>query len=532
MNRKNIFISHQKSRSINNNLALKDIKIDNNLMNFQGNNNNLNYNYKNMNLNKVDNKKDTEIKNINNIEEKNNDFDLGKTIEEINQNILDLYYDKNSLFKKRIDDLNLKFYLETEKYLNNSKNNNHILNQKIHANLFIILFKQIKIFIQEIERLNKIILDNKFRKEKILERTNELNLKNQNFLIKDNFIQYLKKSNTNIEKKLLESLLKEDKLVKDNERLRKENETYKTLTLAIKNEFKNTIKKRGLTPEKNLIFRHIKTYSDYEIERTTNFNELSGNNIPVVQKFQTLNNESKILDRDKKNLYYNRINDYKGLLNQKNYYSINVDKNNKSKCINKYIKDNKIQKNHILTVNNSIQNKKSFNKLASNNKIKTKQSQDNKSKIKFSKINNNNNINKFKVNKNEIYNNFEYNKNGLNSYNNKKLNFKKKNHVINVDSISNNINSTINSNTMTETNSLSLEKSKNKKIKNLGMHKKQKTMSEISFNESERVQILNAELSNIVKNNGSNNNRTKINKNEVLINDKKLNNFKNNYRKI
>ena len=78
-----------------------------------------------------------------------------------------------------------------------------------------------------------------------MERTNELNEKKQNILIKDNLIQSLKKTNTNTEKKLLETLLHEDKLIKDNERLRKENETYKSLTIVFENELKNTMKKNG-----------------------------------------------------------------------------------------------------------------------------------------------------------------------------------------------------------------------------------------------------------------------------------------------
>ena len=47
---------------------------------------------------------------------------------------------------------------------------------------------------------------------------------------------------------MLETLLHEDKLIKDNERLRKENETYKSLTIVFENELKNTMKKNGLTP--------------------------------------------------------------------------------------------------------------------------------------------------------------------------------------------------------------------------------------------------------------------------------------------
>ena len=60
------------------------------------------------------------------------------------QHILDLYYDNNSIFKNKIDNLNLQFYLETEKYLNynkNNENNDIIRSQKLQANSFMILFK-------------------------------------------------------------------------------------------------------------------------------------------------------------------------------------------------------------------------------------------------------------------------------------------------------------------------------------------------------------------------------------------------------
>ena len=127
----------------------------------------------------------------------------------------------------------------------------------------------------------------------------------------------------------------------------------------------------------------------------------------------------------------------------------------------------------------------------------------------------------------------------MNSYKNKKLNIiKKNNKAINLDSISNNINSTINTNTntntMTETNNLSFEKSKDKNFKKLETkkgiyHKKQKTMSEISFKEIVRVQILNDELSSTINNTGVNSNKTKIKKNEAKNSTR--NNYKNNLKK-
>ena len=568
MNIKKNFVSHQKSKSINNKLSLKDFDFTNNLLNGQPkielNNNNIN---KTKTFITEEKSKEKLYQNNiqNSIEEKMDEINFVKTIDDMKQSVLNLYYDKNSSFKKKIDNLNLKFYLETEKYLNNNKSNDYYRNQKLQANLFIILFQQINIFIEEIERLNKIILDNKFKKETILQRTNELNEKKQNILIKDNLIQSLKKSNTNTEKKLLETLLHEDKLIKDNERLRKENETYKTLTIVFENELKNTVKKNGLTPQKNKISRHIKTYSDYGVPSTSIINELCGHNMNnnYEEKFETVNNESKFTTRDKKKStlynYNNKVANKESYNTNKNNHSINIDKKVKNNNeINKIIRCNKIVKNpnQILTENNSIKvkDKKNVIKFSPNNKLKLKQSQDNKIKIKKDISNSDKieNDNKITTNKNKnstnlcysfVYNN---NKNILNPTKNKRINIiKKNNNGLKIDSISNNINSTINTNTntMTETNNLSFEKTKDKNFKKLETkkvcyHKKQKTMSEISFNEIVRVQILNDELNNTISNgnNGgnmntnNNNNRITIRKNDGKNNGKKSPINKNHYK--
>ena len=76
---------------------------------------------------------------------------LSNIIDVINNNNLNLFYqDDSTNFKRNIDNLNLKFYLETEKILASTNYNSN--------NLFLILFKQITLYIKEIERLNVIIL--------------------------------------------------------------------------------------------------------------------------------------------------------------------------------------------------------------------------------------------------------------------------------------------------------------------------------------------------------------------------------------
>ena len=527
MNFNQNFVFHKKSKSINNKLSLKDFDYDNNLISVQVNTNNFIFNNDLKNKNNViaedknEDKEDTAQNNI--LDEKFEELDFIKTIDDMKQNVLDYYYDKNSAFKQKIDNLNLKFYLETEKYLNNNKKNDSNRNQKLQANLFIILFQQINVFIEEIERLNKIILENKYKKEQIMLRTNEINEKKNDILLKDNLIQSLKQSNTNTEKKLLETLLNEDKLMKDNQRLRKENETYKTLTIVFENELKNTMKKSGLTPQKNKIARHVKTYSDYGVPFNSIINELSGYNnaFSLDEKYDTINNEDKYTTN--RNKIPNKFNDKDVFMTKNNNNnSLNFERKLKSSVSNKYGKYSKIGKSNTLTENNSIKDKKPVNKPTHSNRIKNKQSQDNKIKLKkdiynFSKIENKNLLHK-KNNNSNLSSNFAYNKNA--SIKRKKLDviIKKKNNAINIDSTLNNINSLINTNktnliTETNNNNLSFEKIKDKHFKKTEekkpyYHKKQKTMSEISFNEIVRVNILNDDLNNTI--NKGKNNKIKI----------------------
>jgi hypothetical protein len=540
MNFNQNFVFHKKSKSINNKLSLKDFDYDNNLISVQVNTNNFIFNNDLKNKNNViaedknEDKEDTAQNNI--LDEKFEELDFMKTIDDMKQNVLDYYYDKNSAFKQKIDNLNLKFYLETEKYLNNNKKNDSNRNQKLQANLFIILFQQINVFIEEIERLNKIILENKYKKEQIMLRTNEIKEKKNDILLKDNLIQSLKQSNTNTEKKLLETLLNEDKLMKDNQRLRKENETYKTLTIAFENELKNTMKKSGLTPQKNKIARHVKTYSDYGVPFNSIINELSGYNnaFSLDEKYDTINNEDKYTTN--RNKIPNKFNDKDVFMTKNNNNnSINIERKLKSSVSNKYGKYSKIGKSNTLTENNSIKDKKPVNKPTHSNRIKNKQSQDNKIKLKkdiynFSKIENKNLLHK-KNNNSNLSSNFAYNKNA--SIKRKKLDviIKKKNNAINIDSTLNNINSLINTNktnliTETNNNNLSFEKIKDKHFKKTEekkpyYHKKQKTMSEISFNEIVRVNILNDDLNNTI--NKGKNNKIKIKPIEEKNNSNKKN---------
>jgi hypothetical protein len=60
-----------------------------------------------------------------------------------------------------------------------------------------------------------------------MERTDELIKKQNEFLTKEKLIKTLKESKSNMETKLLESIINEDKLKKEIQNLKKENEIFK-----------------------------------------------------------------------------------------------------------------------------------------------------------------------------------------------------------------------------------------------------------------------------------------------------------------
>ena len=148
------------------------------------------------------------MKGILNSERKNSQIQSIKIINLKEKNELHSHRETNINFTNQIDDLNLKFYLEAEKYLNNKENDS-----QCQKKLFSILFKEINIYNKEIKRLNAII--------------SESRNKNENLTIKDNIIKSLKESENLLEKCLSERIESENKLRIENAKLKKENEEYK-----------------------------------------------------------------------------------------------------------------------------------------------------------------------------------------------------------------------------------------------------------------------------------------------------------------
>ena len=273
---------------------------------------------------------------------------VSKILDNINKNSLSAFYEPDSEFKNKIDTLNLKFYLETEKYLSNQK-------QKIktQTSLFIILFKQIIIYIKEIERLNLIIIQKKYEPENIIKRTDDIAQKQKEFQTKEDIINVLKKSQSNLESKLLLSFINENNLNKKIEQLQKENDFFRNIieniTTKNKNEKNDKIISENFDNDKN-----DESYIRYNIN---NFNEnhYRNNNVIKINKRKNSHHNNSICIT---NSSTNQINNIK-------IRPINI----KSKSPSNYnsLKSSfKLQK--IITFNNNMtrNNSEKDNKLRNN----------------------------------------------------------------------------------------------------------------------------------------------------------------------
>ena len=286
-------------------------------------------------------------------EKKNPNEVLSELLDNLDKNSLNIFYkDSSCPFKRKIDELNLKFYLETEKYLCNKTKI-----EKTQSSLFIILFKQIKIYIEEIERLNLIILEKKYEPRNTIERTDEILKKQKDFEINQQLIKTLKDSKSYTEGKLLKTLLNEDKLKKENEKLKQENEFYKKQC------------------NKNM----IKTLTQYNFYSKT-FNNFINNERGISDITKACSNLScentidNILNKKRNNSENNNdSNNYNNGFNTYHFFLNHSNEPKKSIGIIKYTKEKmKNKKKHFEIINVSSVNNVKKNKIviSEDNKIK------------------------------------------------------------------------------------------------------------------------------------------------------------------
>ena len=329
---------------------------------------------------------------------------LSKILDTINNNSLNVFYpDSNNEFKKKIDSLNLEFYLETEKFLSNKNPS-----EKCQTSLFIILFKQINIYIEEIGRLNLMLMQKRYDPKKIIERTDEIIKKQNEFITKENLIKALKDSKSNMENKLLEAIISENKLKKEIEILKQEKEIYKNqinknniencknnnnndenkkggvlhkITRSLLNEeniitsydnkkqllLKNETRKRNNSDNNKFILSNSlnklykKEFIKFKIKNHRNTEKKHNNTIISSLGFPKKRRQI-FIQLNEENFYLNP--EYKGLYTDTNKMQSNLDSNN-IKYLNTENKSgdiNDINKLHSSEINNENNNRNKFKK--------------------------------------------------------------------------------------------------------------------------------------------------------------------------
>ena len=312
---------------------------------------------------------------------------LSNIIDIISNNNLNLFYqDDSNNFKRNIDSLNLKFYLETEKMLSSNMSNS--------SNLFFILFKQITLYIKEIERLNIIILGLKKDQESSKKMECFIQKREMDFENKINMINALRYSKDDLEKKVNSLMVSENNLKKENLRLIQENMFYKNNNNSNNNIINNITYIDSKDKEKHkIISSNEKNKKKYKEDLYINKKYLKTN--------------SNLINSNKKNYIYNNLK----------HNSISSNKENKmNKEISKIYKNNGIDTKSIM-----ISVKRDENLLLKGHRrnysdqigvgINAENLNFNISKI--NKINNSNNSNKKKL---KTSNTIKINKNNIISF--------------------------------------------------------------------------------------------------------------------
>ena len=259
--------------------------------------------------------------------------DLTSILKDIPLNNLNDYYSiETSIFKKRIEKLNLQFFWIYESILqgqninmNNSKDNTNNINSNTklifpYNKLFLILFKEISLYIEEITRLNKQLSEKNKNEKFYLKKINDYKNKEKEYFINKQMIKTLQRNIRNLEKNI-------EKIKKENEKLNKKLFSQKY------SHFKNTEENRHSNNNRNYL----------GISINNNINNYRYQNF---QKANTIYNE-----------YYgfNNINDQGSITNSNNdLFSIKTFINKiKNKNQNK---NNNHSKNDLYLINKEIIN--------------------------------------------------------------------------------------------------------------------------------------------------------------------------------
>ena len=235
-------------------------------------------------------------------EDKKENYNIDSLINSIQLTNLNDYYDiETSIFRKRCEKLNLLFYNETES-LPPQKEIPYPYNK-----LFVILFKEISVYIEEIERLNKQLRQNE-KKEKS---TSQNKISNKKEIVKKSNV---KKDTINVKKthkesdssSLINSQLNKYSVNKTNKLLnsdKKVKEKIKENSILNEEDLKNSkISKKKMINTNKEVSSHQSLNNELNgdlIERCLNQYDDELYNLKGIEEF--LLNQKKILNSKKKN---------------------------------------------------------------------------------------------------------------------------------------------------------------------------------------------------------------------------------------
>ena len=258
--------------------------------------------------------------------------------------LVSVYYNKDegNILMKKINKLNMNFYMLSERYL---KHRNDL--EKINDSLFLNLFKQISVYIEEIEKLNL----------KIKDKGNNIKINKNNLVDLNKEIIDCKLRIRNLEYQLSEKYNNEIKL-------KKEIESYKRQLIFYKDKLKIDLinhklneTKRTLTNTKFVPVKKI----NYHYNKTAN------NSMEKEASFENNDNE-KITSRNNRLSSYDKINTSSILKKKKlNKFINNNQNNNKKEFIQKIQKNNLIKSNLIFT--NEVNNTLNISKFSINDNL-------------------------------------------------------------------------------------------------------------------------------------------------------------------
>ena len=210
--------------------------------------------------------------------------------------LTNIYYNKDdgNILMKKINKLNMNFYMLSERYL---KNKNDL--EQINDNLFLTLFKQISIFIEEIEKLNIKIKEKGNNDKLIKENVTDLNKEIINY----------KTQIKNLENELNEKKLNEKKLKSEIDSYKRRISFFQEkLKLDMENKKNSESKSKNLANKKESCGKTTNNSSEKESISSVDNNNNSNTNLNSNSSHQKILTERISSQKKSINKYSTKSN--------------------------------------------------------------------------------------------------------------------------------------------------------------------------------------------------------------------------------